>query len=518
MGESSSIRLLPLRWEKDDNDFGVVVIEGSSTVRDVRAAIVEQFRDDDELDRIGYERFRFSANGSVLTESQEKMVPVSSVTTLVLVPLPDHYVQYGDERTAAEEVTAALYASDDERAASSELELLPPAPQPDAEFRATTPAPGHEHHFVKLDEESSTAYPQERRSSLSRTNLRPEFRARIRVSGAEEVSFHSIGGLLSRLDELKKRPERDHPLAWVDVQGAKGIELDSICQIMRLHPLTVEDISTPGTRQKIEGFRHYMFNVIRCLPLPNEDHSTNCTLNVIVESGIVLTIHKNELPFLEYVRRRLIKAHGLHLPSQAVVVHSIVDCIVDYDMFIVDQSVNEVDALEDLVYMLSQNEQTDLLRRMGMFRRRLTVLRQSLWSRRDLILNLMSREWRPFLKGFRMAYFRDVHDHVLTMIQKLDIASEMLSALQSTYLAKVSIEVSEASNKVNVVMKNISSVATVMIPLTFVTGLFGMNVKVPYQVGDPDPDQPPVAFYTILAIMGATVIPFVYMMKRVQWL
>eukprot|EP00474_Spongospora_subterranea_P011337 CRZ11795.1 hypothetical protein [Spongospora subterranea] len=147
----------------------------------------------------------------------------------------------------------------------------------------------------------------------------------------------------------------------------------------------------------------------------------------------------------------------------------------------------------------------------------------------------MSRERRSFLSGVRVAYFRDVLDHVLTMIQKLELSQDLLNSLQSTYLAKVdqrctisvsivqrrriqvSIEVAKASNNINLVMKNISSFATAFLPMTFITGLWGMNVKVPFQVNDTS-GETPIVFYTIIAVMIAIVIPFIYVMRRMKWL
>jgi magnesium transporter len=139
----------------------------------------------------------------------------------------------------------------------------------------------------------------------------------------------------------------------------------------------------------------------------------------------------------------------------------------------------QIDALEDLIYTLSRHEHRDLLKRMGVARRRLSHMRQRLWSKRDILVSLVSKDWETFLSGVQIPYLRDVYDHVVRMLQKLEIASELLSTLQSTYLSNVSIDTAEASNNVNAVMKTLSSVATIILPLTLVTGMFGMNVTVP---------------------------------------
>ncbi len=135
--------------------------------------------------------------------------------------------------------------------------------------------------------------------------------------------------------------------------------------------------------------------------------------------------------------------------------------------------------MDDLIYALSRNEHRDILKRMAEARRRLSYMRQRLWSKRDILVSLVSKDWENFLSGVQIPYLRDVYDHVVRMLQKLEIASELLSSIQSTYLSNVSIDVAEASNNVNAVMKTLSSVATIILPLTLVTGMFGMNVTVP---------------------------------------
>eukprot|EP00455_Lapot_gusevi_P021612 TRINITY_DN2264_c0_g1_i4.p1 TRINITY_DN2264_c0_g1~~TRINITY_DN2264_c0_g1_i4.p1 ORF type:complete len:196 (+),score=43.96 TRINITY_DN2264_c0_g1_i4:94-681(+) len=151
----------------------------------------------------------------------------------------------------------------------------------------------------------------------------------------------------------------------------------------------------------------------------------------------------------------------------------------------VDNAVSEVDHIDDLIFVLSEHEQADLLMRIRLASRRLIELRQTLWPKRDVIMALIDRQWRKqFLTDIRIPYLRDVLDHVVVMLQKLDLAREVLDTLQNAYMAKVSIAMAESANYTNHSMQKLSSVATIILPLSFITGLFGMNVTVPGQHTD----------------------------------
>jgi magnesium transporter len=118
---------------------------------------------------------------------------------------------------------------------------------------------------------------------------------------------------------------------------------------------------------------------------------------------------------------------------------------------------------------------------MGFIARRLTFLRQRLWSKRDILTSLIERDWQAFLTGVKVPYLRDIYDHLVIMLHKLDSAIEVVGTLQSTYLAVVSIDVAAVANDGNKAMKTLSAAATILLPLSLIASLMGMNVKVPFQ-------------------------------------
>ena len=339
--------------------------------------------------------------------------------------------------------------------------------------------------------------------------------------------LHSVDGLLhSRYDSNYDRP--DQPV-WISVENASPALIEVIGRHFDLHPLTIEDCQSQHTREKLEIFQHYLFLVFhalqhtrrsrsrrkrkgqrkgkndrRRLSIPateaggeevvfdndeelEEDPNGASTMRtssikLIVFPHLVLSFTSGlRFPTLLTARHRLRKVYDNQLESTAWIIHAMLDAIVDALLPVVDGTVVEVDALEDLIYVLSGSEHRDLLKRMGLTRRRLSFLRQRLWSKRDILMSLIGKDWQLFLAGVQIPYLRDVYDHVVTCLHRVEAASELLSSLQNTYLANVSIDVAEQSKQSNEIMKNLSAVATIVLPLSLVAGIMGMNVQVPWQ-------------------------------------
>ena len=305
--------------------------------------------------------------------------------------------------------------------------------------------------------------------------------------------FHGVEALIrSRYDSNYDRP--DQPV-WISVENADNATIEVIGSHFDLHPLTVEDVQSKHTREKLEIFQHYLFLVFHSLQhtdstarerrtrraakrkrrrrrrrqqqqqrrsrqveggrtsgdeseqreeddegewsddddreLHTEAESESMRtvgIKLIVFPHLVLSFTTGlRFPTLLAVRHRLRKVYDNRLESTAWIIHAMLDSIVDALLPVVDGTVVEVDALEDLIYVLSGSEHRDLLKRMGLTRRRLSFLRQRLWSKRDILMSLIGKDWQLFLAGVQIPYLRDVYDHVVTML-----VSRQLQAMRYT--------------------------------------------------------------------------------------
>jgi len=205
------------------------------------------------------------------------------------------------------------------------------------------------------------------------------------------------------------------------------------------------------------------------------------SIKIIILPRFIITFHTSDIHMAE-VRVKFEKAHGNKLESNAWLVHAILDVVVDMRAPVIETTHAELLALEELIYVFTRRTDVrELLKRMSDVRRRISFLRQRLHCKRGILVSLVGRDWQQFLPAIKIPYLRDVYDHLARMLERLDVANELVSSLQNIYLSNVSIDVAEASNDTNNAMQSLSAVATIVLPMTFITGLFGMNVQVPWQ-------------------------------------
>jgi magnesium transporter len=142
----------------------------------------------------------------------------------------------------------------------------------------------------------------------------------------------------------------------------------------------------------------------------------------------------------------------------------------------------EVDAIEDLVLILShENDQTDMLRRIGMVRKRVMQLLRLMNTKADVLKTIINRYMNQ--SGETRFYLEDIHDHILTMMQNLSHYEQSLARSHSNYLAQISIDITQASNRTSDTVMRMTLLASILVPLNIITGLWGMNVRVPGEEG-----------------------------------
>jgi len=176
----------------------------------------------------------------------------------------------------------------------------------------------------------------------------------------------------------------------------------------------------------------------------------------------------------------------------------------------------EVDALDELTSVLSMTEQSDLLLRLSLARKKYTQLKSLIWTKTELLSALISKE-RTFLKKYTRLYLRDVLDAVHYVSTKIEVYNEVLSSVHSTYLGKVSNESSEVANQTNIILKRLAAVSTVMVPFTVISGIMGMNVPVPYSYNISGSNNP-TSFILINVTFLISGIIALIIFRRIRWI
>ena len=305
-------------------------------------------------------------------------------------------------------------------------------------------------------------------------------------------------------DLLTKAKAGNHKDLWLNFQGISREEVDQIADVVDIHALNRKDILNQAVREKWEDFEGYLYVVGHGLNF-NAGREVLDTIHVsfLQFDGFILTFHadpmKSQAAVLDRIQRQ---CRGV-LPSADWILYAFLNALTDFYLNHVDVVADEVDALDHEV--LTEKNDRLMLEKISDVRRKLMQLRRRLGPKRDFLQLLCMRDQEMISHEVQLM-LRDVLNHVLRMQEMVEMARETLTSAQGNFLAQI-------SNRMNEVMKTLSIVATIMMPLTFLTGLFGMNVHVPGQ------EAGGYMWFTALIIAMSSLVWVLYLYFRKQrWL
>lgn len=253
-------------------------------------------------------------------------------------------------------------------------------------------------------------------------------------------------------------------VTWINVDGlGDKATLKMIGDFFDLHLLTLADIANVHQRPKIEVFDHYLYFVtrMRSIEFPLESEQ----VSIVLGPNWVLSVQERVGDCFDSVRNRIRLGKGRARRHGAdYLAYLLVDAVVDQYFPTVDQLSEQLDQLEDDVLF---RPGPDVTRRVHDVRRELLGIRRAIWPQRDAI-NLLLRDELPQIRDETRIYFRDVYDHCVQLIDMIETYRELAQGLMDVYLSVM-------SNRMNEIMKVLTIIATIFIPLTFVAGIYGMN-------------------------------------------
>jgi len=283
---------------------------------------------------------------------------------------------------------------------------------------------------------------------------------------AAESGFDFVVPCFSGIDEAAIRDHlaRDH-FFWLDLTAPSAEEVDQLRELFGFHPLALEDTLHFGQRPKLDQYQDYIFLVFYGA------HDTNTPgaeellheVQMFISGKYLVTVHKDTLPALDDQRTRL---DGLVLHSEQFLLYRVFDALTDSFFPPLARMDDEIDELEAAVLQGPTDEQ---LQRLFSMKRTLVAMRKVVTPQRDLFAR--SIDQIADLSGLQLDerdYFRDVYDHLIRISDLIDSYRDLLSSTTDLYLSTV-------SNRQNEVMKQLTIVGTIFLPLSFITGFFGMN-------------------------------------------
>jgi len=260
-------------------------------------------------------------------------------------------------------------------------------------------------------------------------------------------------------------PSDDGRVHWVHVIGLADVSMvETLGKTFSLHPLALEDVLVLGQRPKVETFDDTLFCIVQHLAYRREELEKR-QVSLFLGPRIVLTFQPQGADLLAPIRDRLVQGRGrLRQKSAGYLAYAILDLIVDAAFPTLEALGDHLDAIEEGI--LEKPDQEDI-QNLQCARRELLVLRQVLWPQRE-VMGRLSREEHDLLPDDVRIYFRDCYDHAVQALEVSENFREMASGLLDIYLTSL-------SHRLNDVMKVLTIISTVFMPLSFLAGVYGMN-------------------------------------------
>lgn len=258
-------------------------------------------------------------------------------------------------------------------------------------------------------------------------------------------------------------------VTWVDVTGIHDTNIiEEIGKAFGIHPLILEDIVHSGQRPKMEDMGDYLYIVLKMLiHNSKEDGFEVEQVSLIVGSNFVISFQEKEGDVFQSIRQRIRKGKGRSRKSGSdYLAYTIIDAIVDNYFIILEDMGEKIEGLQEDV--ISRPDPSNL-KVIQDTKRHLVYLRRSIWPLREAISS-MQRSESPLIGESIGPYMGDVYDHTIQVIETIETLRDTVSGTLDIYLSSM-------SNKLNEVMKVLTMIATIFIPLTFIAGVYGMNFK-----------------------------------------
>ncbi|MBS3055888.1 MAG: magnesium/cobalt transporter CorA [Candidatus Aenigmarchaeota archaeon] len=285
---------------------------------------------------------------------------------------------------------------------------------------------------------------------------------------------------------------------WIDVGGVHQTEiLKKIKDYLGLHPLLVEDIANTNHRIKIEYFENYIFIFLKMIDYDKEIKIEQVSL--IIGPKFVISFQEMSSNKFDVIKDRIKNSKSkLRKMDSSYLAYTLIDTIID-NYFVVLEKLGE--KIEKMEHELIENPKHEIMIKFLTLKRELIFLRKSVWPVREII-NSLQKDGGKIFKENTEIYLKDIYDHTVQIIETIEILREISFEMVEIYLSSV-------NNKMNDIMKMLTVIATIFIPLTFITSIYGMNF-----VNMPELSYP-IAYPIILIFMAFIgVMMFLYFRKK----
>lgn len=291
-------------------------------------------------------------------------------------------------------------------------------------------------------------------------------------------------------------------IKWINVEGLHDTDLiEKLGKFYNIHPLTLEDIVNVDQRSKFEDFEHYVVSIMRMINYTTEVESEQLAI-VLCENTVISFQEPHGGDAFDIIRNRLRTCKGrVRKLGADYLAYALMDAVVDCYFTAIEKIGDRIEVIEEEI--ISDSDKKSILE-LYRLKREMIYLRKQVWPMRDLINNMIRSETK-LIHASSDIYLRDLSDHVTRIIDTVETYRDLLSGIMDIYL-------STNANKMNEVMKVLTIMSSIFIPITFMVGVYGMNF-------DNMPElKTQHGYYVLWGVMLSTVIGLLVFFKRKKWL
>jgi magnesium transporter len=323
------------------------------------------------------------------------------------------------------------------------------------------------------------------------------------------VQYNESGVREQRLEDLEHMEQilakaDEEGVSWMNIEGVHHLEtIEKMGKSYGIHPLTLEDIVNTEQRPKTEEYDDYFFIVMKAFDYA--DHGSELLMSqisLILKPKWVISFEEKDGAIFSTLRDRILAGKGrLRKEGSDYLAYCLIDVTVDHYFNILEKLGERIELLqEDLI----RNPTQITLQHIHKLKRQMILFRRSVWPLRETVGSLLRGESGAIHKS-TLVYLRDVYDHLIHVIDSVEIYRDMLGGMMDLYLSSL-------SNRMNEIMKVLTVIATIFMPLTFIAGVYGMNFKympeLEWHWGYP----------AVLLLMAAVAVYMLFHFSRKKWI
>jgi len=308
---------------------------------------------------------------------------------------------------------------------------------------------------------------------------------------------------LQTVQESFKYKDTDS-VTWINLNGLNHVtQIEALGIHYDLHPLVLEDIVNIAQRPKIDEHDDYLFVVLKMLYYDANEKIVSEQVSFVLGKNYVLSFQESEGDVFDSVRNRIRQAKGRVRTLQTdYLLYVLIDAIVDHYFSVIEILGDKIEDFETAIF--SGDVDDDISQKIQNLKREILRVRRAIFPLREVISRIEKNE-NKLIQKKTITYYRDIYDHLIQVSENIDIYREMIWSLMDMYMTTI-------SNKMNEVMKVLTIMASIFIPLTFIAGIYGMNFEYIPEL------QYKYSYFILWGIMIVLFIGMLYYFRKKKWL